>query len=79
MKIVEEKANCSHVYNSQNYLAAVEVAREEWRKVHRSVTLHSGEFDTYFWHRIDSDGNETDRNFNSGVPNESRVAEVARC
>lgn len=62
------------VFQAESYSAAVDFAHSEWRKVRRSVTLHSGEWDMYFWHRIDSNGVAIDRNTNSGIPQESRVA-----
>ena len=67
------------VFQAASYAEAVEFARAEWRKVRRSVTLHSGEYDTYYWHRIDSNGVAEDRNRNSGVPAMSQVTADGCC
>jgi hypothetical protein len=71
LMILKPSPSMSHdkvLFSAASYQDAVAVAQAEWKRVRRSVALYSGEWDTYYWHRIDSAGNAVDRNGNSGVP-----------
>lgn len=50
------------VFQANDYREAVNFAHETWRNVRRSVTLHCGEWDMYYYHRITRDGFFEDRN-----------------
>lgn len=50
------------------YQEAVAFAQESWRMTRRATSVHSGTDTTYWYHDIAGNGQERDRNFNSGVP-----------
>ena len=66
------------VFQASSYAAAVNRCQDEWLAGGRSVTLHSGEWDMHYWHRVDSDGVFEDRSKTTGVETSGRLVRPAQ-